>query len=131
MNRGQFLTEANRICTHFSGLQNQVQFPSTNPVAAGTSHAARAEWGVALKQVAYLGTQETKALRRLDPPDELARQFASLLSVEDRAYATLLRSAEAAKQNDPALVRTTGESGRAILARATALAKTLGLPRCG
>ena len=128
--RRDFLAEANRICSHFSTLQNQVQFPSTNPVAAGTSHAARAEWGVALKQVAYLGTQEAKALRKLDPPDRLAARFDALLATKDAAYAALLRGADAAKRNKPALIRTAVQRGRAKLARAAAQAKALRVARC-
>ena len=129
--RQHFVVEANRICSHFSTLQNQVQFPSTNPVAPGTSHAARAEWGVALKQVAYLGTQETKALRKLDPPGELAARFGSLLAVKDAAYAALLQGADAAKRNDPTVVRTAVQRGRAKLARAAVQAKALGVKSCG
>lgn len=129
--RQQFLAEANRICSHFSSLQNQVQFPSTNPVASGTSHAARAEWGVALKQVAYLGTQETKALRKLDPPGRLAAPFGSLLRIKETAYAELLHGADAAKRNDPDVVKTAVQSGRGKLARAAVQAKALGLESCG
>lgn len=128
--RAAFIAEAGRICSHFSSLQNQVQFPSTNPVASGISHAARAEWGVALKQVAYFGTQEAKALRSLDPPERLAARFGELLATKDAAYAALLRGADAAKRNHPALVRREVLDGRAQLARAAAQAKALGAPRC-
>ena len=38
-----FLAQATSICSHFSELQNQVQFPSGNPLAAPTSHVTRAQ----------------------------------------------------------------------------------------
>lgn len=130
VDRHRFLGEANRICSHFSELQNQVQFPSVNPVAAATTHAARAEWAVALKQVAYLGLQEVKALRKLDAPDALDDRFQRLLATKDAAYSDLLAGADAAKRNRVPGLRTSVAAGRAKLDRAAALATALGARSC-
>lgn len=131
VDRKAFVDEAGRICAHFSQLQNQVQFPSTDPTAASTTHAARAEWAVSLKQVAYLGTQEVKELRKLTAPDELAASFVVLVGRMDAAYADLLRAADAAKRNDVPRLKRNAASGRAKLNRLPALAARAGLPRCG
>lgn len=125
-----FLTKAGSICSHFSNLQNQVQFPSTNPIASTTTHRARAEWAVSLKQVAYLGTQEVKALRKLQAPDSLAAGFVALLRQKDVAYAHLLAAADAAKRNRVPALASSVRAGRVALARAAAAAKQLGLRRC-
>lgn len=130
VDRQRFLGKANRICSHFSELQNQVQFPSVNPVAAATTHAARAEWAVALKQVAYLGLQEVKALRKLDAPDVLDGRFRKLIAAKDAAYSDLLAGADAAKRNRIPGLRTSVAAGRATLARAAVLAKALGARSC-
>ncbi len=125
-----FLAKANSICRHFDDLQNNVLFPSVDPIAAGVSHAKRAEWGVSLKQVAYLGTQEVEALRKLEPPAELRDRYQRMVATKDAAYASLLRGADAAKRNRPGALKTAAEAGKAQLERATALAKKLGLRRC-
>ncbi len=128
--RQHFIARASSVCTHFSDLQNQVQFPSTNPVATTTTHAARAEWAVALKQVAYLGTQEVKALRKLDPPDPLAARFDALVLTMESAYTHLLGAADAAKRNHVAALRVAVRAGQADLARSATTAKGLGLRSC-
>lgn len=125
-----FLAQAGSICSHFSDLQNQVQFPSTNPIAKATTHRARAEWAVALKQVAYLGTQEVKALRKLQAPDPLAARFVALLRSKDLAYTHLLAAADAAKRNHVPALKTSVGAGRVALARAATSATQLGLRRC-
>jgi hypothetical protein len=129
--RKRFLAQANGICDHFSALQNQVQFPSVNPVAAATTHAARAEWAVALKQVAYLGAQEVVALRKLEAPESLRGRFRVMLAAKNAAYTTLLAGADAAKRNHVAEIAPTVRAGRAKLAHSDRLARALALPRCG
>jgi hypothetical protein len=125
-----FLSQANAICKHFEDLQNQVQVPSVNPLAAKTSHAARAQWGVGIKQLAYLGTQEVKALGKLKPPKELEQDFQQLLTTKGGAFADLLQGADAAKRNHISAIRAPINAGRAGLAQATKQARALGLKQC-
>jgi len=122
--------EANAICKHFEDLQNQVQVPSVNPLAAKTSHAARAQWGLGIKQLAYLGTQEVKALGKLEPPKELEQRFQELLTTKGGAFADLLQGADAAKRNHISAIKAPINAGRAGLAQATKQARALGLPKC-
>lgn len=128
--RHRFVDKASGVCSHFSTLQNEVQFPSTDPVAAATTHAARAEWAVSLKQVAYLGTQEVRSLRAIDAPAPLVAGFVSLVSTKASAYAHLLAAADAAKRNRVPALRVATSAGRADLARAATLATQLGLKAC-
>jgi hypothetical protein len=125
-----FLREANSICKHFEDLQNQVQVPPVNPLAAKTSHAARAQWGLGIKQLAYLGTQEVKALGKLKPPRELEEEYRRLLTTNGEAYADLLQGADAAKRNHVSQIKAPIEAGRAALAQATKHARALGLKQC-
>ena len=128
--RRHFIARASSVCRHFSDLQNGVQFPSTNPVAATTTHAARAEWAVALNRVAHLGTQKVEELRKIDPPDPLSARFAAFLMTEESAYVHLLAAADAAKRNHVGRLRTAAGAGRADLSRAARAAKDLGLRAC-
>jgi hypothetical protein len=125
-----FLKEANAICKHFEALQNQVQVPSVNPLAPKTSHAARAQWGLGIKQLAYLGTQEAKALGKLDPPKELEDDFRRLVTTKSGAFADLLEGADAAKRNRVSEIRAPINAGRAGLTQATRQARALGLNDC-
>jgi hypothetical protein len=125
-----FLREANSICKHFEDLQNQVQVPSVDPLAAKTSHAARAQWGLGIKQLAYLGTQEVKALGKLKPPKELDEEYRRLLTTKGGAFADLLQGADAAKRNHVSQIKAPIEAGRAGLAQATKQARALGLKQC-
>jgi hypothetical protein len=126
----EFLAEANRICKNFEAQQNQVNVPSVNPVAADATHAQRAEWGLAIKNLAYLGTQEVKALGKLDPPKDIADEFQALLTTKGSAYADLLQGADAAKRNHVAEIRRPIEAGRAALDKAKSQARALGLKEC-
>lgn len=128
--RHRFVEQATAVCSHFSSLQNEVQFPSTDPVARTTTHAARAEWAVSLKQVAYLGTQEVKSLRALEAPDPLAAQYVTLLSAKANAYGHLLAAADAAKRNRVPALRSATAAGKVELARATTIAAQLGMRAC-
>jgi hypothetical protein len=125
-----FLAHANRICSHFSALQNEVQFPSVDPLVHSTTHAARAEWAVSLKRVAYLGKQEVKTLRQLRAPTELQRGFTILIDTKDAAFDDLLTGADAARRNDVAHIAQPVAAGRSKLARSAVLAKRLGAQRC-
>jgi hypothetical protein len=126
----EFLAKANSTCKHFEDQQNQVQVPSVNPLAAKTSHAARAQWGLAIKQLAYLGTQEVKALGKLKPPKELADRFQQLLTTKGGAFADLLEGADAAKRNHVSEIKAPIDAGRVALAQATRQARALGLKQC-
>jgi hypothetical protein len=126
----EFLTKANSICKHFEDLQNQVQVPSVNPLAPKTSHAARAQWGLGIKRLAYLGTQEVNALGKLKPPKELADRFQQLLTTKSGAFADLLEGADAAKRNHVSAIKAPINAGRVALAQATKQARALGLKQC-
>jgi hypothetical protein len=125
-----FLREANSICKHFEDLQNQVQVPSVNPLAAKTSHTARAQWGLGIKQLAYLGTQEVKALGKLKPPKDMEEDFRRLLTTKGGAFADILQGADAAKRNHVSEIKEPIDAGRAALAQATKQARALGLKEC-
>jgi outer membrane murein-binding lipoprotein Lpp len=126
----EFLTKANSICRHFEGLQNDVQVPSVNPLAAKTSHAARAQWGLGINQLAYLGTQEVNELSKLKPPKELADDFQQLLATKSGAFRDLMEGADAAKRNHISEIKAPINAGRAALAQATKQARALGLKDC-
>lgn len=128
--RQHFVARASSVCRHFSDLQNEVQFPSVNPVAAGTTHTERAEWAVALNRVAHLGTQEIEELRKIDPPGTLSARFDAFLVTTESAYAHLLAAADAAKRNHVARLRAAARAGRADLSRAARAAKAIGLRAC-
>jgi hypothetical protein len=125
-----FLREANSICKHFEDQQNQVQVPSVNPLAAKTSHTARAKWGLGIKQLAYLGTQEVKALGKLKPPKDMEEDFGRLVTTKGGAFADLLQGADAAKRNHVSEIKEPIDAGRAALAQATKQARALGLKEC-
>ena len=125
-----FLAKATAICNSFESQQNQVQVPSVNPLAAKTSHAARAQWGLGIKQLAYLGTQEVKALGKLKPPKELEERFRRLLTTKGGGFADLLDGADAAKRNHVSEIKAPINAGRAALADASKQAIALGLAAC-
>jgi hypothetical protein len=126
----EFRREANSICKHFEDLQNQVQVPSVDPLAAKTSHTARAQWGLGIKQLAYLGTQEVKALGKLKPPKDMEEDFRRLVTTKGGAFADLLQGADAAKRNHVSQIKEPIDAGRAALAQATKQARALGLKQC-
>jgi hypothetical protein len=126
----EFLRQANSICRHFEDLQNQVQVPSVNPLAAKTSHTARAQWGLGIKRLAYLGTQEVKALGKLKPPKDVDEAYGRLLTTKGGAFADLLQGADAAKRNHVSEIKEPIDAGRAALAQATKQARALGLMQC-
>jgi len=128
--RKDFLAEANRICKHFNDLQNQVVVPSVNPLAANVTHIQRAQWGVGIKQLAYLGTQEVKTLGKLKPPKELEDGFQALLTTKGGAFAAMLQGADAAKRNHVSKIKAPIDASRAALAKAAKQARTLGLKQC-
>jgi len=125
-----FLAEANKICKHFEDLQNQVQVPSVNPLAAKTSFASRAQWAIGIKNLAYLGTQEVKELGKLKPPKDMADDFQALLTTKGGAFADLLQGADAAKRNHVSEIKQPIDAGRAALQQATKQARALGLKEC-
>jgi hypothetical protein len=126
----EFLAKANAICGHFESLQNDVQVPSVNPLAAKTSHAARAQWGLGIKQLAYLGTQEVRSLGKLNPPKELEQPFQRLLTTRGGAFANLLEGADAAKRNHVSEIKAPIDAGRKALTDAARQARALGLKEC-
>jgi hypothetical protein len=128
--RKQFLAKANAICTHFEQLQNQVSFPSVNPLEPRLSHTARARWGLALHQVAQLGHGEVRALRKLDPPADLQSRFREMVDAKGGAFDDLTRAADAAKRNHRTEIKPSVTAGQKKLARVVSLAKELGTPRC-
>jgi hypothetical protein len=125
-----FLAEANRICSHFEALQNQVTVPSVNPLAANVTHTQRAEWALGIKNLAFLGTQEVKALGKLKPPKDIADEFQALVTTKGAAFADLLQGADAAKRNHVSEIKQPIEAGRATLRQATKQAHALGLKEC-
>jgi len=126
----EFLAKANGICKHFEDLQNQVRVPSVNPLAAKTSFTSRAQWGLAIKQLAYLGTQEVKALGKLKPPKELEDRYRRLVTTKGGAFTDLLQGADAAKRNHISEIKPPIEASRTQLALATKQARALGLKQC-
>jgi len=125
-----FLAEATSICSHFSELQNQVQFPSGNPLAARTSHTTRAQWGLALNQIVNYGRQEVRRLGKLKAPKDLRERFQELLDTKGQAFDDLAKGADAAKRNHTDEIKAPVTAGRKRLARARTLAKAISLPSC-
>ena len=125
-----FLAKATSICSHFSALQNQVQFPSGNPLAARTSHASRAQWGLALNQIVNYGREEVRGLRKLKAPKDLRERFQELLDTREQAFDDLAKAADAAKRNRTAEIKPPVTAGRKKLGRASKLAKAISLPSC-
>jgi hypothetical protein len=130
LSENELVTKANAICNGYTEKQNEVEFPSVNPIAPKTSFRDRAMWGAALNQIVQLGHQEVTALRKLKPPKDLEARFETLLTAKEAAFDALHAGAEAAKRNRPALVKTTVPAARKKLARAGRLAKALELPKC-
>jgi hypothetical protein len=128
--KADFLAKANSICTHFEGLQNQVQVPSVNPLAAKTTHVDRAQWGLGIKQLAYLGTQEIQALGKLKPPKELSDGFQTFLTTKGGAFTLMLQGADAAKRNRVSQIKAPINTARSGLAKAQQQARALGLTAC-
>lgn len=128
--RQEFLASANNICSHFGDQQNEVRFPSVNPLAIGISHADRARWALSLKQIVDLGQQEVRALQKLKPPKDLEDRFQAMLDLESAAFADLAKGADAAKRNHRTEIKAPIDAGRATLTQASKLAKAVGLPSC-
>jgi hypothetical protein len=125
-----FLSQANKICAHFEGLQNQVVVPTLNPISSKATHLQRAQWGVSIKQLAYLGTQEVKALGKLKAPKDLADEFQALLTTKGGAFASMTQGAQAAERNHVPEIAPPIKASRNALAQATKQAKALGLKEC-
>jgi hypothetical protein len=128
--RRVFLNRANAICTEYRFKQNQVLFPSTNPVARRTTPAQRAQWGLSLKRIVDLGRQQVKALRELEPPEQLRVSYERVVAALEDAFDALSEAAEAGKRNKPATIQTAVARGRMALARVTRLANAAGLTGC-
>lgn len=129
--RQEFLVKARTVCSHFATLQNEVQFPSVNPLAASTTHAARAQWGLALDQIINYGRQQVRGLQKLKPPKDLKPRFGELIDTKTAAYDELAKGADAAKRNHRAEIEQPVSSARKKLAQASSVAKALGLASCG
>jgi hypothetical protein len=125
-----FLAKATSICSHFSELQNQVQFPSGNPLSARASHTSRAQWGLALNQIVNDGREEVRGLRKLKPPKDLRDRFQELLDTKEQAFDDLAKAADAAKRNHVAEIKPPVTAGRKKLAHGTQLARAISLPSC-
>jgi hypothetical protein len=128
--RRHFLAKANAICQQYETLQNEVRFPSVDPIGSKASHTDRARWGLSLKQVVDLGRQEVRSLGKLDPPKGLQERFQELIETKAAAFEDLAKAADAAKRNHRTLIKPPVNAGRAKLARASTLAKELGTQRC-
>jgi hypothetical protein len=128
--RKTFLARANSTCTHFQTLQNNVQFPSINPLATSPSHAARARWGVALNQIVNLGRDEIRTLQTLKPPKDLQSGFRAMIDAKTSAFDELGKAADAAKLNHRTEIKPPTMAAQKKLAQAAKLAKGLGLPKC-
>jgi hypothetical protein len=126
----EFLEKANSTCKHFEDLQNQVLVPSVNPVGKQATHTQRAQWGLGIQQLAYLGQQEVKGLSKLKPPKELEDRFQALLATKGSAFAAMTRGADAAKRNHVSEIGPPIRLSREQLAKATKQAKALGLKEC-
>jgi hypothetical protein len=128
--RRVFLNKANAICQQHRNEQNQVQFPSVNPVAAKTTHAQRAMWGLALKRIVDIGRREIKLLRELEPPEDLRVRYDRVVTTLEDAFDGLSAAAEAGKRNRPAQIQSNVARARVDLANVTKLANAMGLAGC-
>jgi hypothetical protein len=128
--RRTFLARANSTCTHFQALQNDVRFPTIDPLSARPTHAARAQWGLALGQIVNLGRDEVRALQRLKGPKDLQPRYQKMIDAEARGLDDLAAGADAAKRNHRTEIKAPVTAGRKTLAQASTLAKAIGLPSC-
>jgi hypothetical protein len=128
--RKDLLCQGNKIIAHFEGLQNAVIVPTLNPISAKATHLQRAQWGVAIKQLAYLGAQEVKTLGKLKAPKGLSDDFQALLTTRGGAFASMTQGARAAEQNHVSEISAPIKAARDGLAEATKQAKALGLREC-
>lgn len=128
--RRVFLNKANAICEQHRAEQNQVQFPSVNPVAPKSTHAQRAQWGLALKRIVDIARREIKLLRELEPPEELRVRYNRVVTTLEDAFDGLSAAAEAGKRNRPAQIQSNVARARVDLANVTKLATAMGLPGC-
>jgi hypothetical protein len=128
--RRVFLNKANGLCTQFRSEQNEVQFPSGDPTARTATHAQRAVWGLALKRIVDIGRREIKALRELEPPEELRVRYAKVVTTLEDAFNGLSAAAEAGKRNRPAQIESNVARARADLDAVSKLANAMGLPGC-
>jgi len=130
LDREELVTRANEICTAYDAKQNDVLVPSVDPTNPATPFRQRAMWGAAINQIAQIGHQEVKALRKLRPPEVLEGRFEKLLAAKDEGFDELAKTAQAAKRNNPGRVKTAGRTARAKLATVTKLANELGVDKC-
>ena len=130
LGRQEFVSKANSICATYEAQQNAVTFPTVNPVAKKTTHAQRAEWAVALKQIVDLGDAEIRALRKLRPPKELQERYDAVLTEWQRAYDTLREGSVGAKQNDVPTLKKKVPDGRRQLLAVSQKVSVLGLETC-
>jgi hypothetical protein len=130
LSRADFVSKATVNCRAYEAKQNAIVFPTVNPVGKKTTHAERAQWGLALKQIVDIGDQELKELRTLRPPKELQDSYDRLLASWQHAYDTLREGAVAAKRNDVAGLKQKVPEGRRKLAEVSKQAKPLGLTGC-
>lgn len=128
--RQSFLDRANALCSHFEALQNNVQFPTGNPLAADTSHVTRAQWGLALNQIVNYGRQEIRGLQKLKAPKDLRDTVEQMIAKKETGYDQLAKGADAAKRNHPGEINAPVAAGRKALAEAAVLANKAGLPQC-
>ncbi len=128
--RKDFLGEANSTCKHFESLQNQVQFPISDPTAKNVTHVQRAQWGLAMNQIVNYGRQELRALGKLHAPKDLQDGYRQMMDKKSTAYDDLAQGADAAKRNRVSQIQPPIDAGRAALASAAELAKQLDLPDC-
>ena len=130
LSRADFLSKATVNCKAYEAKQNAIVFPTVNPVGTKTTHAERAQWGLALKQIVDIGDQELKELRKLRLPKDLQASYTSLLASWQHAYDTLRAGAVAAKRNDVATLKQKVPQGRRELGEVSKRAKPLGLTGC-
>jgi len=130
LDREELVAKANEICAAYDSKQNDVLVPSADPTNPATPFRQRAMWGAAINQIAQIGRQEVKALRKLRPPEELEGRFGKFLAAKDAGFDALGETADAAKRNNPERVKTAGRTARAKLATVTKLADELGLSKC-
>jgi hypothetical protein len=130
LTKQSFLAQVNAVCTFYQGKQNQVRFPSANPIAADTSPTDRAKYGLAMKQIVQLGRQELGALRKLEAPEALRAGFAQLVAGLDASFTSVARVADAAKRNRPEEVKSAGAAARKQIGKSAALANRLGAKAC-
>jgi hypothetical protein len=116
---GGFAAEANAVCADYDERIGAVATPADLGDLADSA-----------EEIAGLIEEGTAALRELEPPEELAGEFADWLALNDEAAENAREISAAAEDGDRERIVDLAELAEQDEAEADALAEELGLDEC-